>query len=109
MILTLNINNLYLFIHYLYYIILNNYFYINNQIGDKGCKAIANALKTNTSIKKINLKVIYMSCVSFDLNNQLNHHFIIFIGNEIGAEGFRAIADSLKTNTSIIELNLLFI
>jgi hypothetical protein len=54
-----------------------------NEIGDSGAVALADALKTNTSITKIDLK-----------------------SNEIGDSGAVALADALKTNTSITKIDL---
>ena len=55
----------------------------SNNIGDEGAKAIADALKSNTSLTTIDLR-----------------------GNNIGDEGAKAIAEALKGNTSLTSINL---
>ena len=55
------------------------------QIGDAGAIALAEALKTNTSLKTLSLAMM----------------------NQIGVQGARALADALKANTSLTELYLL--
>ncbi|OHE72562.1 MAG: hypothetical protein A2007_06040 [Verrucomicrobia bacterium GWC2_42_7] len=54
-----------------------------NGIGGVGARALADALKTNTSLTKLNLT-----------------------GNKIGDVGAGALADVLRTNSTLIELNL---
>jgi len=54
-----------------------------NGLGAEGGKAIAEALKVNTSITTINLQ-----------------------GNKLGAEGGKAIAEGLKINTSITNIDV---
>ena len=72
-----------------------------NEIGAEGGRAIAEALKTNTSLTELNLGLTQQP--------QQQHfsfsHFQI-TANNIGSEGCRAIAATLKTNTSLTELNL---
>lgn len=52
-----------------------------NSIGDEGCKAIGDALKTNTTLKSLSLG-----------------------DNFFGDDGGRAIADALKTNMTLAQL-----
>ena len=54
-----------------------------NKIGDDGAKALADALKVNSSVTDIDLT-----------------------GNNIGADGTKALADALKVNASVIEIDL---
>ena len=70
-----------------------------NEIGAEGGRAIGEALKTNTSLTRLNLLVI--------LHHQHFSYFTFRVtGNEIEAEGGRAICEALKTNTSLTKLNL---
>ena len=54
-----------------------------NNIGDEGAKYVAEALKVNTSLTKINL-----------------------FHNNIGAEGAKYVAEALKVNTSLTNIRL---
>ncbi|KAJ3334603.1 hypothetical protein HDU93_007652, partial [Gonapodya sp. JEL0774] len=54
-----------------------------NEIGEAGARAVANALKTNTTLTSLDLR-----------------------HNEIGEAGARAVADALKTNTTLTSLDL---
>ena len=56
----------------------------NNNIGDEGCVALAEALKTNRTVHTLNL-----------------YH------NHIGVQGCVALAEALKTNRTAHTLNLL--
>ncbi|MDC0857663.1 hypothetical protein OAP83_02990, partial [Rickettsiales bacterium] len=53
----------------------------NNQIGDEGAQALANALQTNSSLSALNLR-----------------------NNQIGADGAQALATALQTNSSLSAL-----
>mmetsp|Transcript_57571 Transcript_57571/g.182347 ORF Transcript_57571/g.182347 Transcript_57571/m.182347 type:complete len:111 (+) Transcript_57571:2334-2666(+) len=55
----------------------------NNKIGVEGAKAVAVALKTNTSLTTLDLS-----------------------GNDIGAEGAKAVVEALKVNKSLTVLKL---
>ena len=56
----------------------------NNQIGVEGAKALANALRINTSVTTL----------------ELGYH------SKIGHEGAKALANSLRINTSVTTLHL---
>ena len=81
--------------HAIKYYILNT----DNKIGDKGGKAIAEALKKNTSLTKLDLRL-----------TQQQQHFPFphsqITENKIGADGGKAIGEGLKTNTSLTKLDL---
>ena len=70
-----------------------------NKIGPDGAKAIAEALKTNTTLKVLDLGVIEIDSISCFLTSNSP-----ITGNSIGPDGVRAIADVLKTNTSLTKL-----
>ena len=72
-----------------------------NKIGPDGARAIAEALKTNTTLTQLNLDVMEMNSVSCDLD--INSQFP---GNKIGPDGTKTIAEVLKTNTTLTQLNL---
>lgn len=59
-------------------------FFSDNSIGSDSAKAIADALKTNTTLVDLSL------------------HY-----NSIGDEGAKAFAEALKNNSSLVRLNLL--
>src|ERR1700729_2155198 len=62
---------------------ITNIYLSDNQIGDEGAKAIADALKVNNNITDIDLAY-----------------------NQIGTEGAKAIADALKVNHTITNVYL---
>ncbi len=83
-----------------------------NQIGSEGAKAIAHALKANTSLQQLDL-VRYItfvlllhffgSCFVFRLRGLT---LASQAGNYVGVEGAEAIAEALRYNTSVHQLTL---
>ena len=72
-----------------------------NAIGPEGAKAIGEALKTNSSLTKLNLETSQMKGkVCFALLQFLTKD------NEIRDEEAKSIGEALKTNTSLTKLNL---
>ncbi len=65
----------------------------DNQIGKEGAEALADALKTNSSLQTLNLSSEYYGRRGA-------------AANQIGNEGAEALVDALKTNSSIQTLNL---
>ena len=74
----------------------------NNKINDEGAKAIAETLKTNTTLTELDFSV------------SLEHRFIRVLmpfdtlptDNKIRIEGAEAIGEALKANTSLTIINL---
>ena len=63
-------------------------------MGDKGVTAIADMLKTNSTLTTINL------------NCEFWNHSLTYPVNQIGDEGSTAIADMLKTNSTLTSIHL---
>ncbi len=80
----------------------------DNQIGAEGCRALAEALQTNTSLttlKYVRGRCSARSFPSLTLALSSPHPFLrSLLDNKIGAEGCRALAEALKTNTSLTTL-----
>jgi Ran GTPase-activating protein (RanGAP) involved in mRNA processing and transport len=68
----------------------------SNYVGDEGAKNLAEALKWNSSLTDLDLSCNAFCFISFSLNT----------GNNIGAEGGIKLAEALKSNTSLTSLNL---
>ena len=66
----------------------------------EGAKAIAETLKTNTTLVKLNLE----ENVSTQKNTLAFKHFTT--NNEINNEGVKAIGEALKTNTTLVRFDL---
>lgn len=78
-----------------YFIKLNNR--PNNYFGPEGSSKIMEALRTNSTLTKLDLWI-----------NSITHIKVLFIiiNNKIGANGAKTILESLKNNTSLTSLNL---
>ena len=72
-------------------------FVIDNRIWDKVAKAFAEALKTNTTVTKINLR--------YDSGNLTPLRGLIY-KDSIEDEGAKALVEMLKTNTTLTEIGL---
>ena len=79
-----------------------------NDIGERGATSLSDALKSNTTLTQLCL-----CCEDKRINTQMasiyNQLFSIFIkttDNKIGETGATSLSDALKTNTTLIELNL---
>ena len=68
---------------------------IDKYIGDEEVKEIAEALKTNTTLTKIDLP-----------NNNWSGFRGLRDYNDIGDEGAKVLAEALKINTTVTEINL---
>ena len=81
--------------------------FAGNNIGDEGAKALAEALKVNQGLQDLNLTCrkndtyYFISASLFP-----SFHWPSFIGNNIGSEGAKALAEALKVNQSLQNLNL---
>ena len=80
-----------------------------NIIGDTGATSLSDSLKTNTTLTELNL-----SCKDKRKKTHKRHpstmnsfHFLfISTDNGIGDTGATSLSESLKTNTTLTELNL---
>ena len=85
--------------------------YKNSQGSYDGAKAIADALKTNTTLTEINLNNNNIEdegvkVIAEMLKNNNTLRILILEDNEFGVEGAKAIAEALKENRSLIKLNI---
>ncbi len=93
---------------------LNSSFYeigIDNQIGDAGAQAIAEALKVNTTVAELNLGWNKMGVAgaqaigeALKVNTAVTELYLY--SNQIGDAGAQAIGEALKVNTTVTELKL---
>ena len=79
---------------------LNQTLLLGNYIGDEGAKAIAETLKTNTSLTELTLN----SDEDSDSNDMRTYFNVL--DNNIEDEGAKAVAEALKMNTSLTEFTL---
>ena len=84
-----------------------------NSIGDAGAKHLANMLKVNTTLTR--LVFFSESCFVFicsivvrfkHVADILNDCVVCNIDSEIGADGVRDIAEALKVNSTLVNMNL---
>ena len=80
-----------------------------NNIGDEGAKALAEALKVNQSLQDLNLScrkndTYYLISLYSFFEPSTGHH--TFVDNNIGSEGAKTLAEALKVNQSLQNLNL---
>ena len=82
--------------------------YLANCIKDEGAQALGEAIKHNTALQQLSLKGTFKIGFVIDCYNLLNFNVQFFTcsGNDIGAEGAKALAESLKFNKVLIHLNL---
>src|SRR5215475_4840976 len=97
-----------IYICILWFDLADNLWIIDNSIGDEGGKALAEALKVNSTLTQLNLSCmssfcgwIYVCILWFDLADNL-----WIIDNSIGDEGGKALAEALKVNSTLTQLNL---
>ena len=83
---------------------------IGNNVGDIGVKSLSDALKRNTTLLKLDLsgedkkKAQHTNDIS--INNPLFSILIKSTVNNIEERGATSLSDALKSNTTLIELNL---
>jgi hypothetical protein len=70
----------------------------SNQIESTGCVAIADAVKINTGLQKLDLQVHFFFVFFFP--SELN----FMQESNLGGSGALALADALRTNTTLKEL-----
>lgn len=76
--------------------------HLGNKIDGNGAKALCETLKMNTTLKNL---MMTSTLIHFD--NIINIVYILFFsGNEIGEIGAQLFSDVLRTNTSLIKLDL---
>ncbi|RUS30588.1 LOW QUALITY PROTEIN: hypothetical protein BC938DRAFT_479210, partial [Jimgerdemannia flammicorona] len=86
---------------------------VDNDVGEKGAIALANSLKTNTGLQNLNLErtnethyVFAFVCLAFQLTTARVHPVHCLVDNGVGDPGAIALADALKANTGLQNLNL---
>ncbi len=75
------------------------YLFLVNAISDKGSQALAESLKQNKTLTKLNLQSVSgLGRLLLDLydKTQLIASTILSLGNSIGSEGVHALAEYLK-------------
>ena len=88
----------------------------NNRIGDDGARAIADAMRVNSSVQTLNL-VRLCCCMLLDVFfTFVSLKFLLLFQylnlnvsqwtNNIGSDGARAIADAMRVNSSVQTLDL---
>ena len=83
----------------------------NNHIGDKGWKYLAEALKVNNSLEKIELndfgiKTEGAKCLVEVLKVNTSLKYILLRCNDLGDEGMKHLKEGLKVNRSVEEIQL---
>ena len=79
-----------------------------NKIGDSGATSLSDALKSNTTLMKLNLWGNYKrnNTQMASINNPLFSILIKSTANNIGYIGATSLSDALKSNTTLTQLNL---
>ena len=80
----------------------------DNNIGDTGATSLSESLKSNTTLTELNLRSEYRRRHTKDIHQQFTLFLSLFtsIGNKIGYTGATSLSKSLKSNTTLTELNL---
>ena len=78
-------------------------YYLGNEIGDEGAKAIALSLEHNNTLTTLHLHRMYYQ---YNMLYKLINSCVYYLGNGIGVEGAKAIALSLEHNNALTTLNL---
>ena len=79
-----------------------------NKIGDTGATSLSEALKSNTTLTQLNLggEDKRRKTQKTLIDNSLFSILITSTGNNIGDTGAASLSESLKSNTTLTELNL---
>ena len=85
--------------------------YGNKEIGDEGAKALAEALKVNTTVKELFLQLCGIgddgaAAFAEALRSNTSLTELHLGGCNIGDDGAAALAEALRSNTSVTRLNL---
>ena len=81
--------------------------FTGNNIGDTGAASLGEALESNTTLAKLHLESDYMTNIQRAyINNSLFPFLFISTGNWIGDTAAASLSESLKSNTTLIELCL---
>lgn len=92
--------------------------FLDNDIGAEGADALAESLRLGTALEKLNLGSMSIVLILFYFYILLLHGRIQFgymyfysssgqsLGNNVGVEGTRALAESIKQNTTLSQLIL---
>src|SRR3954469_14202228 len=83
------------------------FYLLDNNIGSEGAQALAESLKQNTTLTQLNLSSMSelggsIVCM-FPVRSSW---FFIYLVTGIGSEEAQALAESLKQNTTLTQLNL---
>ena len=79
----------------------------DTKIGDTGATSLSEALKSNTTLTKLNLRgEDKRKTQKTSINNSLFSFLFDSTGNKFGNTGATSLSDALKSNTSLAELNL---
>src|SRR4051812_27596082 len=84
-----------------------NIFYSGNGIGSEGAQALAESLKQNTTLTQLDLSSMSeLSEFMFACMWQDQSNISSYSENGVGFEGAQALAESLKQNTTLTQLDL---
>src|SRR5690349_21722454 len=82
------------------------YIYPGNDINFEGAQALAESLKLNTALTQLNLTSILEFVDLLFACPWCDPADFLLLDNKIGSEGTQALAESLKQNTTLNQLNL---
>ena len=81
--------------------------FTGSSIGDTGTTSLSESLKSNTKLKKLNLSSEDKKDIQkTSINNSLFPFLYSSTGNKIGDAGATSLSESLKSNTTLTQLNL---
>ncbi|RUP44721.1 hypothetical protein BC936DRAFT_149090, partial [Jimgerdemannia flammicorona] len=79
---------------------------VDNRIEAKGASVLSEALKVNTALQNLNLKGMHDWFVLHFLLIIGVHSMLFSVGNRIDDKGASALAEALKMNTTLQNLNV---
>ena len=79
-----------------------------NKIGDRGATSLSDALKSNTTLTKLNLRreKKRKKTQKESIYNSLSSILIVSTVNGIQTRGAKSLSEALKSNTTLIKLDL---
>ena len=81
--------------------------FTGSSIGETGATSLSESLKSNTTLKKLNLSSEDKKDIQkTSINNSLFSFLYSPTGNKIGDAGATSLSESLKSNTTLMKLNL---